>query len=75
MLPDGRGFNVHDAAVLLFDRKPDVEDEASVRGVVEVLERWSVLRSTGRGTTSCMTPIQPSLGEASWSVEMCVDLY
>ncbi|CAM9144801.1 unnamed protein product [Ectocarpus sp. 12 AP-2014] len=45
VLPDGHGFTVKDAAVLLYDRRPSAEDEASAAGVVEILERWSVLRS------------------------------
>lgn len=45
VLPDGHGFTVKDAAVLLYDRTPSAEDEASVRQVVEVLERWTVIRT------------------------------
>ncbi|CAM9940537.1 unnamed protein product, partial [Ectocarpus fasciculatus] len=45
VLPDGRGFSVKEAAVLLYDRTPSAEDEASAARVVEILERWSVLRS------------------------------
>ncbi|CAN0332873.1 unnamed protein product [Ectocarpus fasciculatus] len=45
VLPDGRGFTVKHAAVLLYDRKPSPDDEVSAAGVVEILERWSVLRS------------------------------
>eukprot|EP00903_Cladosiphon_okamuranus_P014791 g13702.t1 len=47
VLPDGYGFSVEDAAALLYDRAPSAEDEASVEGVVGVLERWSVVRSAG----------------------------
>ncbi|CAM9324987.1 unnamed protein product [Ectocarpus sp. 13 AM-2016] len=45
ILPDGHAFTVRDAAVLLYDREPSAEDEASVAGVVDTLERWTVLRS------------------------------
>ncbi|CAM9623475.1 unnamed protein product [Ectocarpus sp. 6 AP-2014] len=50
VLPDGREFTVRDAAVLLYDRKPSPEDEASAAGVVKILERWSVLRSIKDGS-------------------------
>ncbi|CAN0159406.1 unnamed protein product, partial [Pylaiella littoralis] len=43
VLPDGHAFTVKDAAVLLYDRMPSLEDETSVCGVVDVLERWSVV--------------------------------
>ncbi|CAM9765044.1 unnamed protein product [Ectocarpus sp. 12 AP-2014] len=46
VLPDGQRFLVHDAALLLHDRDPTAEDEESVARVLDVLERWSVLRST-----------------------------
>ncbi|CAB1113090.1 unnamed protein product [Ectocarpus sp. CCAP 1310/34] len=45
VLPDGRRFTVKDAAVLIYDRMPSAEDEASAAGVVEILERWSALCS------------------------------
>lgn len=45
VLPDGHAFSVKDAAVLLSDRKPGAEDEASVAGVVETLKRWTIIRS------------------------------
>ncbi|CAN0161211.1 unnamed protein product [Ectocarpus fasciculatus] len=45
VLPDGHAFTVKDAAVLLYDREPGTEDEASVGGVVETLERWTIIRS------------------------------
>eukprot|EP00752_Nemacystus_decipiens_P003524 g3250.t1 len=45
VLPEGHSFSVRDAAVLLYDRAPSADDEVSARGVVECLERWSVLRS------------------------------
>eukprot|EP00903_Cladosiphon_okamuranus_P021305 g19576.t1 len=48
VLPDGYGFTLKDAAVLLHDGVLDAQDEASVLGVVEVLERWSVVRSMKR---------------------------
>eukprot|EP00752_Nemacystus_decipiens_P013300 g11780.t1 len=47
VLPDGEAFSVKDAAVLLYDRTPTAEDEASVAGVVEILERWTILQSEG----------------------------
>ncbi|CAN0159539.1 unnamed protein product [Pylaiella littoralis] len=43
VLPDGHAFTVRDAAVLLYDGLPSLEDETSVCGVVGVLERWSVV--------------------------------
>lgn len=46
VLPDGQDFQVHDAALLLYDRGPTAEDEESAARVLDVLERWSVLRST-----------------------------
>ncbi|CAB1096338.1 unnamed protein product [Ectocarpus sp. CCAP 1310/34] len=46
VLPDDQGIQVHDAALLLYDRDPTAEDEESVARVLDVLERWSVLRST-----------------------------
>lgn len=49
VMSDGCSFKVKHAAVLLYDREPSVEDETSVRGVVEILERWTVLRSTRWG--------------------------
>ncbi|CAM9205126.1 unnamed protein product [Ectocarpus sp. 13 AM-2016] len=45
VLPDGHAFTIKDAAVLLYDREPGTEDEASVGGVVETLERWTIIRS------------------------------
>ncbi|CAM9624682.1 unnamed protein product, partial [Ectocarpus sp. 6 AP-2014] len=45
VLPDGHAFTVKDAAVLLYDREPGTEDEASVGVVVETLERWTTIRS------------------------------
>eukprot|EP00903_Cladosiphon_okamuranus_P014799 g13708.t1 len=45
VLPDGYGFSVKDAAMLLSDRTPSAEDEASVAGVVEILERWTIIQS------------------------------
>lgn len=45
VMPDGHAFSSKDAAVLLYDRSPSTEDEASVEGVVDVLERWSIIRS------------------------------
>ncbi|CAN0402751.1 unnamed protein product, partial [Ectocarpus sp. 8 AP-2014] len=45
VFPDGHAFTVRDAAVLLYDRDPSAEDEASVARVVDTLERWTVLRS------------------------------
>ncbi|CAM9897766.1 unnamed protein product [Ectocarpus fasciculatus] len=44
VMPDGHAFSLKDAAVLLYDRSPSTEDEASVGGVVDVLERWSIIR-------------------------------
>lgn len=52
VLPDGHAFTVKDAAVLLYDREPGTEDEASVGGVVEALERWTIIRSVE--ATYCM---------------------
>lgn len=49
VMPDGQVFTVKDAAVLLYDRAPSVEDEASVEIVVETLERWTVVHSTEGG--------------------------
>ena len=46
VMPDGHPFTAKDAAILLFDRTPSPDDEASVRGVLDVLERWTVVRST-----------------------------
>ncbi|CAM9662115.1 unnamed protein product, partial [Pylaiella littoralis] len=43
VLPDGHAFTVKDAAVLLYDEMPSLEDETSVCVVVDVLERWSVV--------------------------------
>ncbi|CAN0015880.1 unnamed protein product [Ectocarpus sp. 12 AP-2014] len=48
VLPVGYEFNAKEAAVLLCDRTPSAEDEVSAPGVVKILERWSVLRPTGR---------------------------
>ncbi|CAN0356115.1 unnamed protein product [Ectocarpus sp. 8 AP-2014] len=45
VMPDGHAFSLKDAAVLLYDRSPSTEDEASAGGVVDVLERWSIIRS------------------------------
>lgn len=44
-LPDGHPFRVKDAAVLLYDRMGNVEEEEAVGRVVETLERWSILTS------------------------------
>ncbi|CAB1114946.1 unnamed protein product [Ectocarpus sp. CCAP 1310/34] len=44
VMPDGHAFSLKDAAVLLDDRPPSTEDEASAGGVVDVLERWSIIR-------------------------------
>lgn len=49
VFPDGFAFNVTHAAVLLYDRSPSDDDKASVQGVVDALERWSVLRSEEMG--------------------------
>ena len=46
VMPDGHAFTVKDAAALLFDRTPSPNDEESVRGVVDILERWTIVRST-----------------------------
>ena len=43
VLPDGHAFSAKDAAVLLYDRTPNAEDEASVAGVMEILERWAII--------------------------------
>lgn len=53
VMPDGCGFTVQEAAVLLYDRAPNPEDEASVRLTVDILERWSVLRSEELASSSC----------------------
>lgn len=45
VLPDGHAFTVKDAAVLLYDGTPSSEDEAPVAGVVEILERWTIINS------------------------------
>lgn len=45
VMPDGHVFTVSDAAVLLYDRTPSAEDEASVATVVDTLERWTVVHS------------------------------
>eukprot|EP00903_Cladosiphon_okamuranus_P014784 g13696.t1 len=45
VMPDGHEFTVKDAAVLLFDRKPSPADERAVAGVMEILERWCLVRS------------------------------
>lgn len=45
VLPVGHAFILEDAATLLYD-EPTPEDEASVREVVDILERWTVVRST-----------------------------
>lgn len=45
VMPDGHVFTVSDAAVLLYDRRPSAEDEASVGIVVETLERWTVVHA------------------------------
>ena len=45
VLPDGHAFTLKDAAVLLYDRTPGAEDEASVGQVVGILERWNIIRS------------------------------
>ncbi|CAN0251388.1 unnamed protein product [Scytosiphon promiscuus] len=47
VMPDGHAFTARDATVLLHDRLPSAEDETSAAGVVGVLERWSVIGSTG----------------------------
>eukprot|EP00752_Nemacystus_decipiens_P012273 g10879.t1 len=49
VMPDGHPFSVKDAAVLLFDRVPSADDEASVRGVLDILERWTIVRSAEMG--------------------------
>lgn len=46
VMPDGHAFTLKDAAVLLCDRTPTAEDEASAGEVVDTLERWTVIRST-----------------------------
>lgn len=45
VMPEGHVFTVSDAAVLLYDRTPSSEDEASVGIVVETLERWAVVHA------------------------------
>eukprot|EP00752_Nemacystus_decipiens_P012279 g10885.t1 len=45
VMPDGHEFTVKDAAVLRFDA-PSPADEASVRGVLGVLERWTIVQVT-----------------------------
>lgn len=47
-MPDGHAFSVKNAAIILYGEKLSSEDEASVGGVVGMLERWSILRLTGR---------------------------
>eukprot|EP00903_Cladosiphon_okamuranus_P014761 g13678.t1 len=44
VMPEGRAFSLKEAAVLLYDRKPSPDDEASVRGVLDILERWTIIR-------------------------------
>eukprot|EP00903_Cladosiphon_okamuranus_P018858 g17346.t1 len=61
VMPDGHPFSVKDAAVLLYDRSPSADDEKSVIGVVEVLERWSVLRSADERVGKWRGPIGPVL--------------
>ena len=51
VLPVGRSFDVSQAAVLLYDRTPSAEDEVSARGVVEPLERWSIVAQQTNGYT------------------------
>eukprot|EP00903_Cladosiphon_okamuranus_P018330 g16862.t1 len=46
VMPDGHAFTVRDAAIMLYDRAPSAEDEASVAIVIETLERWTVVHST-----------------------------
>lgn len=45
VLPDGHAFTKKDAAILLFDKALSADDEASAGGVLDILERWAVLRS------------------------------
>lgn len=45
VLPDGHAFTVKDAAVLLYDGTPSLEDEASVAVVIDILERWTIIHS------------------------------
>ncbi len=45
VFPDGHPFTVKDATVLLIDRPPSSDDEDSVRGVLDILDRWSVIQS------------------------------
>lgn len=45
ILPDHHAFSVKDAAVVLFDGTPTVEDEASVGVLVDTLERLDIVRS------------------------------
>eukprot|EP00903_Cladosiphon_okamuranus_P018861 g17349.t1 len=61
VMPNGHPFSVKDAAVLLYDRSPSADDEKSVIGVVEVLERWSVLRSAEERVGKWRGPIGPVL--------------
>lgn len=49
VMPDGHAFTVADAAMMLHDRAPSAEDEASAAAVVETLERWTVVLSTEGG--------------------------
>ena len=44
VMPDGYAFTVKNAAVLLCNLAPSDEDVKSVGGVLETLERWTVVR-------------------------------
>eukprot|EP00752_Nemacystus_decipiens_P016753 g14991.t1 len=43
IMPDGHAFSLEDAAVLLYDPEPSKNDVDSAAGVVDILERWSIL--------------------------------
>eukprot|EP00903_Cladosiphon_okamuranus_P014783 g13695.t1 len=45
VMPDDHEFTVKDAAVLLIDRPPSPDDETEEADVMEILERWSIVRS------------------------------
>ena len=50
VLPDGYGFNEHDAAVLLYNHKVHAEHQMkTVEDAVSILEQWDVLRKEASG--------------------------
>lgn len=47
VMPDGHSFSLRDATVLVYGQEYSLEDEQAVEYVLDILERWSIVRAGG----------------------------